>query len=109
MTEQFSWENLGIDDGGMPIHLPMGVTADGDGPTSDAEAHHFVCWCGQQCPLDEALKRASTKNADQQPSTYWSDLTEDMEDREFRQHFVEESFRINDVDDLVNRTDEDKL
>jgi hypothetical protein len=59
----FSWEDLGLDDGGMPIHLPMGVTVDGDGPTSDAEAHHFVCWCGQQCPLDKALRLASTKNA----------------------------------------------
>lgn len=63
----FSWEDLGIDESGMPIHLPMGVTADEEGPTSDAEAHHFVCWCGQQCPLDEALRRAA-KAASQIPN-----------------------------------------
>lgn len=53
------WLDLGVDDGGLPIHLPMGVTAEGRGPTSDADAHHYVCWCANpDCPLTVALRQA---------------------------------------------------
>lgn len=52
----FTWSALGVDDGGLPAHLPMGVTADGDGPENDSDAHHYKCWCiDPQCPLTVAL------------------------------------------------------
>ena len=54
----FRWD-LQTDDGGLPIHFPMGVTADGRGPTSDSEAHHYLCWCGDpKCLLNDALRLA---------------------------------------------------
>lgn len=54
------WDRLGTDDGGMPVHLPMGVNASGQGPEDDSTAHHFVCWCGDsQCPLTRALALAA--------------------------------------------------
>lgn len=54
--EPFRWD-LQTDDGGLPAHLPMGVTQDGRGPTSDSEAHHYLCWCGDpKCLLNDALR-----------------------------------------------------
>lgn len=53
------WDRLGVDSGGMPKHLPMGVTQDGQGPEDDHRAHHYVCWCGDtECPLMLALGHA---------------------------------------------------
>ena len=58
------WDRLGLDETGMPLHLPMGVTADGQGPTNDSEAHHFVCWCSRpKCPLTEILALAHRQAA----------------------------------------------
>ena len=54
----FRWD-LQTDDGGLPVHLPMGVTQDGRGPTMDSEAHHYLCWCGNpKCLLNDALRLA---------------------------------------------------
>lgn len=58
MTDRFSWDGLGTDEAGLPLHLPMGVTADGQGPTNDDDAHHVACWCGTDCPLNRALSWA---------------------------------------------------
>lgn len=61
MAEQqpFVWDRLGVDDGGLPTHLPMGVNKDGQGPEDDAEAHHYECWCiDPDCPLTAALRQA---------------------------------------------------
>jgi len=53
------WDGLGTDEAGMPVHLPMGVNAAGQGPVSDAEAHHWVCWCADPaCPLTAVLRDA---------------------------------------------------
>lgn len=53
------WDRLGTDETAMPVHLPMGVTRGGQGPTNDSEAHHWVCWCGDvECPLTLALGHA---------------------------------------------------
>lgn len=52
------WDNLGIDGGGLPIHLPMGMTKDRNGPEDDSKAHHYECWCGEPCPLTAALNAA---------------------------------------------------
>lgn len=53
------WDQLGVDEGELPVHLPMGVTEDGQGPAGDEEAHHWVCWCGDvECPLTLALSHA---------------------------------------------------
>jgi len=53
------WDGLGTDEAGMPAHLPMGVNALGQGPVSDDEAHHWVCWCGMpKCPLTLVLRDA---------------------------------------------------
>ena len=54
----FRWA-LQADEGGLPVHLPMGVTEDGRGPTSDRGAHHYLCWCGHPaCLLNDALRLA---------------------------------------------------
>lgn len=34
-----------VDEGGLPRHLPMGLTADGQGPTEPDPPHHRGCWC----------------------------------------------------------------
>jgi hypothetical protein len=53
------WGQLGVDDAGMPLHLPMGVTVEEEGPANDADAHHWICWCGNgDCPLTLALGHA---------------------------------------------------
>lgn len=55
------WERLGTDDGGMPVHLPIGVNAYGQGPEDDSAAYTFTCWCGDpECPLSLALGHAWT-------------------------------------------------
>jgi hypothetical protein len=35
------------DDGGLPVHCPMGVTASGEGPCGeqDSDYDHDGCWC----------------------------------------------------------------
>lgn len=54
----FRWDWL-IDEGGLPVHLPIGVTAEGRGPTQDSEAHHYLCWCSNpKCLLSYALRLA---------------------------------------------------
>lgn len=55
----FDWGQLGYDDGGLPVHLPMGVTESGQGPEDDDKAHHYVCWCGTYCSLEHALNLAT--------------------------------------------------
>lgn len=35
----------GLDESGLPVHLPMGVTTDGQGPTEPETPHHRACWC----------------------------------------------------------------
>lgn len=53
------WEQLGVDEGGLAMHLPMGVTAEGQGPEGDSMAHHYECWCADpNCPLTRALRQA---------------------------------------------------
>ena len=52
------WLRLGVH-GDLPAHMPMGVTADGQGPTEPDPAHHYACWCGDiDCPLTVALQHA---------------------------------------------------
>lgn len=54
----FRWDWL-TDEGGLPVHLPMGVSAEGRGPTRDDDAHHYLCWCmDPKCLLTEALRLA---------------------------------------------------
>lgn len=60
MSENF-WDHLGIDEAGMPIHLPIGLTVDESGPADESEIHHWGCWCNEDdCPLDKILRQAST-------------------------------------------------
>ena len=37
---------------GLPMHCPFPVTADGQGPASGDDFHHWICWCAEQegCP-----------------------------------------------------------
>ena len=58
MTAQFRWEDLGVGEDGLPTHLPMGVNIHGQGPEDDSVAHHYICWCGTDCPLNQALALA---------------------------------------------------
>lgn len=54
-----NWEGMGLNDGGLPAHLPMGVTAEGDGPVEPDPPHHVVCWCPDpECPLTRSLNEA---------------------------------------------------
>ena len=57
MPNPFGWH---IDpDTGLPVHLPMGVNAEGRGPVPDAEAHRYVCWCADaDCLLTRVLALA---------------------------------------------------
>ena len=34
-----------VDEAGMPVHLPMGFTAAGEGPEEDAASVWVGCWC----------------------------------------------------------------
>lgn len=64
------WDRLGVDDGLMPVHLPMGVDQDGRGPTDDSDAVRFVCWCGDaDCPLTSALTLAAAVRLPQPATT----------------------------------------
>lgn len=48
------WDQLGLDDTGMPVHLPISHKENCEGPTKDA--HHWECWCSDpDCLLAEAL------------------------------------------------------
>lgn len=50
------WHRLGEDEAGMPVHFPIGVNREGQGPEDDLVAHHITCWCGRdQCILAGAL------------------------------------------------------
>ena len=40
------------------------------------------------------------------PSTFWDDLTQDLQDPEFLREYVRESIRIATIDQLVNALDE---
>lgn len=52
----FDWGRLGVDEGGLPAHLPMAVDKDGNGPEDEDKAHHYECWCPDPaCPLTRAL------------------------------------------------------
>lgn len=54
-----NWEGMGLDEGGLPAHLPMGVNELGQGPEDDSVAHHYECWCfDPECPLTTALQLA---------------------------------------------------
>lgn len=57
---RFRWDDIAVGEDGMPEHLPIPVTADGQGPENDATADHYVCWCRSTitCPLTTALLRA---------------------------------------------------
>jgi hypothetical protein len=53
-----------MDEGGLPVHLPFGVTVDGRGPAPDDEADHWVCWCWDpDCELTRALRLAGEAGA----------------------------------------------
>jgi len=52
------WDGLGTDEAGMPVHLPMPLTADGQGPAFGDEIASYACWCGRLCPLHMALREA---------------------------------------------------
>lgn len=40
-------------------HVPMAVTAEGEGPAEGQDAHHLVCWCQEPaCVWNKALVRA---------------------------------------------------
>lgn len=62
MTE--FWDQMGTDDGDLPVHLPFSVNKEGKGPVSDQEAAHYVCWCpNEDCPLTKALALAHEAGA----------------------------------------------
>ena len=57
-AQPFRWDSQ-LDEGGLPVHLPMGVNTEGRGPEYDNEAHHYLCWCGDpKCLLTRALRDA---------------------------------------------------
>jgi hypothetical protein len=59
MAEPGFWDRLGVDDGGLPTHLPMAVDEQGRGPVPDRQAWSWVCWCpDEECLLTQALMEA---------------------------------------------------
>jgi hypothetical protein len=46
-----------------------------------------------------------TSSTDQPTGTFWADLNRDLEDEEFRHHYVLTSLRIAAIDALVNEID----
>lgn len=83
MTDGF-WDQLGVDEGGLPTHLPMGVTKDGEGPEDDALAHHYVCWCGDtQCPLTVAFTLAGRASWEQGRKHYEQNFISCPDDNPF--------------------------
>jgi hypothetical protein len=56
--EQGFWDGLGVAEGtGLPVHMPMTVTARSQGPSNYPEAHHVECWCGDShCILNRELR-----------------------------------------------------
>ena len=58
MSDLTFWGRVDGYEGGLPVHLPMGLTKDGHGP-EDEDPEHYRCWCGDlNCPLTLALERA---------------------------------------------------
>jgi len=52
------WLRLGVR-GDLPVHMPIGVNKQGQGPTDPEPAHHYSCWCGEdECALAMALQHA---------------------------------------------------
>lgn len=53
------------DEGGLPVHLPMPVNAEGQGPLDDSETPaRIVCWCADSgCMWTKALDQAQTLGA----------------------------------------------
>lgn len=62
------WTPPVYDEGGLPIHLPMLVTAEGRGPCddSDPDAHHYVCWCNTECSWQIALHHNALSPGDRE-------------------------------------------
>jgi len=59
VEKQSVWDLMGTDEGGLPIHLPMAVTRNGEGPADSADAVKTVCWCQDlNCPVTRALREA---------------------------------------------------
>lgn len=53
------WNDLGVDGGGLPVHLPIAVNEAGEGPQNHSDAHTYICWCADpDCPLTRALGNA---------------------------------------------------
>lgn len=44
--------------GGLPIHMPIGVNKQGEGPCEPETPHHRVCWCSNpNCMWTTALAK----------------------------------------------------
>ena len=55
-----------IDEGGLPVHLRMGVTVDGFGPVGEQEADfdHVVCWCANpMCIMSATIHLDDTETS----------------------------------------------
>lgn len=61
------WDLMGTDEGGLPIHLPMAVNRNGDGPADASDAVKVRCWCqDEDCPVSRALEEAVALGRQQQ-------------------------------------------
>ena len=58
LTAEFNWDALGVGEDGLPVHLPISHNEQCQGPTEPDLPHHLACWCGQDCPLNQALYEA---------------------------------------------------
>ena len=69
MSYESFWGPMGYDEGGLPVHLPIGLTTDGDGPADSDKAACWVCWCGSPtCPLSAALQLSAEAGARTAPA-----------------------------------------
>lgn len=44
-TREANEEAGRVDDQGLPVHLLLPVAADGQGPATGDDFHHWACWC----------------------------------------------------------------
>lgn len=46
-----------FDEQGLPVHMPLNLDLNWNGPASDEGTHRIVCWCGEKrCPWTVALE-----------------------------------------------------
>lgn len=82
------WGRIEGHRGGLPAHLPVGLTKDGHVGQRTRTPEYYRCWCGNlDCPLTVALERAwqAGRKAEARDAAYrwqwgaWHDVLSDVQ------------------------------